>query len=503
MSARKNVTRRAILRGAGGIGIGLPWLEALAPSEAQAAAGPALRYVNVFFPNGTGSFWFPPAPGVGTGWTLSGILEPLLPSKKTLLVMRGLGNYSAYGNQHAEPSHGTNCGPAFHGFESRLDPQLKVAQQPLLGLTDAKPGGGKSVDQYIADQIGPQTRLPSLQLGLETISSSSPDNSVMASSRSISWSGPNQPMTHVINPQTVFDTLVMAGAPMQGGTPVTPSNPGMPDPTLERLRLLDKSVLDAVLDSASALQPKLSMADRSRVDQYLTSVRDLEKLVAMPSMAVNGGGATLSCMGMPKPAQPVAVNMVPPGYSRETHADIMIQLITMALACDVTRTITLMMNHARSEYVMNHIPKRVFAGTTSALGTGFCQNYHGAQHGDDQEFSTITWWQASKANKLAQALAGIKEGAGSVLDNTVIHFGSGMHGGNHDGLNLPICLIGGGGGLLKQDAFLDLTGDAPGGGARLMNLHLTLMQKVFGSSATAIGNTTGPASTGIIPDILK
>src|SRR5258708_731975 len=410
--------------------------------------------------------------------------------------MRGLGNYAPSGNQHAEPSHGTNCGAAFHGFESRLDPQLKAAKQPLLGLTDAKPGGGKSVDQYIADQIGPKTRLPSLQLGLETISSSSPDNSVMASSRSMSWSGPNQPMTQVINPQTVFDTLVMAGAPAQGGGPVTPSNPGMPDPSLERLRLLDKSVLDAVLDSASALQSKLSMSDRVRVDQYLTSVRDLEKLVAMPSMAVNGGGPTLGCMGMPNPPQPIAVNMLPPGYSRETHADIMIQLITMALACDVTRTITLMMNHARSEYVMNHIPKWVFSGTTSTPGSGSCQNYHGAQHGDDQEVSTITWWQASKPNKLAQALAGIKEGGGSVLDNTVIHFGSRMHGGNHEGLNLPICLIGGGVGLLKPTAILDLKGDAPGGGARLMNFELTPMQKVFRSSATAIGNTTGPATAG-------
>src|SRR5260370_12688600 len=254
MSAR-NVTRRAILRGAGGIGIGLPGLEALAPSKAEAAAaGAPLRYINMYFPNGTGSFWFPPAPGVGTGWTVSGIREPLLPSKNALRVMRGLGNCSSYGNQHAEPSHGTNCGAAFHGFESRLDPQLKAAKQPLLGLTDAKPGGGKSVDQYIADQIGPKTRLPSLQLGLETISSSSPDNSVMASSRSMSWSGPNQPMTQVINPQTVFDTLVMAGAPAQGGGPVTPSNPGMPDPSLERLLLLDKSVLDAALDSSSALQ---------------------------------------------------------------------------------------------------------------------------------------------------------------------------------------------------------------------------------------------------------
>jgi hypothetical protein len=87
-----------------------------------------------------------------------------------------------------------------------------------------------------------------------------------------------------------------------------------------------------------------------------------------------------------------------------------------------------------------------------------------------------------------------------VLDNTVIHFGSGMHGGNHDGLRLPIALIGSGGGVLKQNGFLALTGDAPPTGARLMNLHLTLIQKVFGSPVTSFGNPG--ASTGIIPAIL-
>jgi len=101
---------------------------------------------------------------------------------------------------------------------------------------------------------------------------------------------------------------------------------------------------------------------------------------------------------------------------------------------------------------------------------------------------------------LAQALAGIKEGNGTALDNTVIHFLSGMHGGNHDGMNLPMVLMGGGGGVLKQNANLSLTGDAPGGGQRLANVHLTLIQKVFGSPAKSFG--VAGASTGIIPDIL-
>jgi hypothetical protein len=211
-------------------------------------------------------------------------------------------------------------------------------------------------------------------------------------------------------------------------------------------------------------------------------------------------------MGMPRPPEAYADMNTPPDYSRETHSNLMIQLITMAFACDLTRTITFMVDDSRSDYVYSHVPMRLFntpaPGTLSSPGTGTCAGYHGLQHAGNANdgFATIIWWMASKANQMTQALAGIKEGTGTVMDSTVIHFGSGMHGGNHDGLNLPTVLIGSGGGVLKQNANMSLTGDAPGGGARLSNLHLTLIQKVFGSPVTSFGVPGG--STGIIPDIL-
>src|SRR5258708_7993523 len=101
MNARnaRNVSRRAILRGAGGIGLCLPWLEALAPSKVEAAAAsPIRRYMWMYFPNGSGSFWLPPAPGVGAAWPLSGILAPLLPSKANRLRLDTPGTYSAHEN---------------------------------------------------------------------------------------------------------------------------------------------------------------------------------------------------------------------------------------------------------------------------------------------------------------------------------------------------------------------------------------------------------------------
>jgi hypothetical protein len=487
------ITRRAVLRG-GAVALSLPWLETLAPKKASAAAGPIKRYISMYFPNGTTpNFWFPKATGTGTGWSISPILEPLSAFKANMLVMNGVGNYSAMGvTTTAQPSHGTNCAGAWHCYDPRKG-------------SDAAPGGGISVDQVIAGQIGSMTRLASLQVGLSTLDSYC-DGAPCAHSRSISWAGPNMPLGKIVNPQAVFDRLVSAGAPSAptgGGSTTTTT-----DAQLAQTRALKKSILDSVLAASTSLRGKLSTGDQMRVDQYMSSMRDLEKLVAAPSMQVAGsGGTTTACVGQTRPPEAYADMNVPPDYSRETHANIMIQLVTMAFACDLTRTVSFMLDDARSEYVYSHVPMRLFntpaAGTLSSPGSGTCADYHGLQHAGDNNdgFATITYWNAQKAAMMAQALANIKEGGGTALDGAVIHFGSGMHGGNHDGLNIPLVLIGSGGGVLKQNAYLQMTGDAPGGGARLANLHLTLIQNVFGATNVKSFGSSG-ASTGVAPGIL-
>jgi hypothetical protein len=452
----------------------------------------------MYFPNGSADEWWTKATqGTGSDWQTGAVLEPLLPSRQYLLVLNNVGNYSTT-NGYAPSAHGTNCGGAWHCYDPRKGTASNI-------------GGGISVDQVIANQIGNLTPLPSLQLGLSTLDSSC-DGVPCAHARSMSWSGPNAPMYKEINPQAVFDRLVTAGAPMAGQT-ATPT--AATSAALAQTRALQKSVLDSVLDSATNLRTKLSTGDQARVDQFMTSARDLEKLVADPSMAITGAGAMGACMGVPRPPEAYADMNTPPDYSRETHSNLMIQLVTMAFACDLTRTVSFMLDDSRSEYVYSHVPMRLFntpaAGTLSSPGSGTCTDYHSLQHAGDANdgFATIIWWMASKANQMTQALAGLKEGAGTVMDSTVIHFGSGMHGGNHDGRNLPIVLIGSGGGVLKQNANMMLQGDAPGPaggaagttyGARLANLHLTLMQNVFGCSLTSFGDPG--ASTGIIPDIL-
>jgi len=178
----------------------------------------------------------------------------------------------------------------------------------------------------------------------------------------------------------------------------------------------------------------------------------------------------------------------------------MIDLVTMAFQCDITRVVSFMLDDARSDFVYDFLTERKFTDTGSTPGTSKVAGYHGLQHAGDRNngFATIGWWNAQKAAELAQKLMAIKEGdAGNALDNTVITFASGMHGGNHDAQNLPIALIGGGGRtaggtVLKTNQHFAFAAEH-----RLADVHLTVMQKVFGCPDASFG-----ASAGIIPDLL-
>jgi hypothetical protein len=175
----------------------------------------------------------------------------------------------------------------------------------------------------------------------------------------------------------------------------------------------------------------------------------------------------------------------------------MIDLMVMAIQCDTTRVVSFMLDDARSEWVYNFIKKRAFTATGSTEGTAPVGNYHGAQHGDPQEFGSIIYWNAQRVNEMATKLDALKEGTGSVLDNTVLVMMSGMNGGNHDGLDLPIAFLGSGGGVLRQNQYID------GGKKNLADLHLTIINKVYGGTLPAFGKPMGSYTHGtMITDIL-
>src|SRR5262249_23878256 len=159
----------------------------------------------------------------------------------------------------------------------------------------------------------------------------------------------------------------------------------------------------------------------------------------------------------------------------------MIDLIVMAIQCDITRVVSFMVDDERSDFVYSFVPGRRFTATASTLDPSYVvQGFHGLQHCDQfmPGWLTIPRWIMEEGAQLATKLDAIRESDGStVLDNTVIMLASGMHGGGHDTRDLPIILLGGGGGVLKQNVYQRWDdANAP----QVADLHLMLMQKVYG-----------------------
>jgi hypothetical protein len=487
------VTRRQVLKGAG-VALSVPWLETFETKKAHAAStAPVRRYLSVYWPNGTADSYLWGATGTGASMTLNPILQPLQPNLAKVMPLGGVGNYSPW-NGHVEPSHGNNCATAWTGVK---------ANGP------ASANSSISIDQAIGNAIQATnggtlpTPLHSLQVGLSTLDSYT-DGLPGPHSRSISWKDAASPLYKIISPQNVFDTIVAGGLPQTGNMPTS-----MPDPTAARRLALKKSALDYIGNSTTSLQMRLSKSDSQRLASFLTSVRDLEtRVTAMP---IGNTVTGLSCSPLARPTQVYAVGNTPPDYNRGDHSDLMIDLVTMAYQCDLTRVVSFMLDDARSDFVYNFITNRKFSMTGSTASTGAVAGYHGLQHAGDTNdgFATITYWNMDRLNTLITKFSGIKEGAGSVMDSVVIHAMSGMHGGNHDGLNIPVVLAGTGGGVLKTGQAYHLgggstvTGNKSETGKNLQDVHLTILNRVFGGTATQFGQAMSMyPSQGVLTELL-
>jgi hypothetical protein len=446
-------SRRTVLKGAG-VALGLPWLESLARGQAPA---PRRTFVGFFFPCGTANYWRPAAPGVGDGWALSPILEPLASLKSRVTV----GNYGPFGG-HIEPSHS----------------QLTAA---FLTCTKAKAGPpstlGVSVDQVIAKAMARRTRIPSLQVGLSTLDSS-PYGLPPEFSRSISWASPTEPLYKIVSPRRVFDRLVAANP-----------SPGMTDVFAASRRAAHKSVLDYVAGHTTSVRATLGRADQLRMDEFLASVRSLEKRV--------DAGAVGGCVVPPRPTEDYAVAAVPADYNRNTHADLMIDLVVMALACDLTRVVSFMLDDSRSDFVYDFLEDRTFGPDTTSVKTS---GLHGLSEstGQSNGWATINRWFVEKLARFCGRLDATSEGTGTLLDASTVWFGSECHNGNEDGLDLPVLYVGGGGGRLKTDRVIDFASTTRQT-ERLANVYLTFLRGVFDlpdmSFGTSLGGGPSPGST--------
>jgi hypothetical protein len=281
---------------------------------------------------------------------------------------------------------------------------------------------GTSFDQLLAQRIGNRTAVPSLALGIEPNELRLEDGLSMIYGSSISWVSPTKPATKEIYPSRAFDQLVGDG----------------------KGRQLDRSILDAVLADAHALQPRVSAGDRRKLAEYLESIRDIEKRIdhAAKEERLEGWRPTLKQPNMPRPGDPIPQNI-------PEHMKLMLDLIVLAFQMDKTRIVTLMLNNDLSQ--MNF---RFLEGVRGALHLDLTHN--GKAPELEAMYLKTNQYHVQQFTYLVERMKQIDEGGTSLLDNSALMFASSLFDGDSHGADqLPIVLAGGGGGALRTGRILD------------------------------------------------
>jgi hypothetical protein len=423
----KALTRRALLRGAG-VTVALPWLESFV-SGRNAGSGPR-RFAVLFMGNGVNpKHWW--AKGGGPDLELGNSLEPLAPLRSRLNVVSGLFNKSATG----VGIHPGQTGNILSGAALQKGAVLR---------------GGVSADQVIAAHFADETPQPSLVLGCEQpITGYHETNFSMAYSSHISWQDANSPVPMEVYPSLAFDSLF--------------DNQG------SRRTL---SILDRVMDQTSALNQKVSSADKAKIDEYLTSVREVEKRVEKTRSDKNRAEAR----GKPAVTMKRPDNGLPEDI-RE-HMRLMCDIVALAFQTDKTRVATLMLCRDLSGLFYPFLDVR--------------QAHHPSSHDDQSDaYERITRYYVGQLAYLAGRLAKMPEGDSTVLDNSCLMFVSNMWSGSrHDSSKLPVLLVGGLGGTLATGRLLDFTGRSDAD-RKLCSLYLSLMNRM-GVTASRFGDATAP-----------
>lgn len=443
MHARLQLPRRTFLRGLGTL-MAIPSLESLAaPVGSVAAAGvPPRRLAYIYVPNGANmADWTPTE--TGSAYRLPYILEPLEDVRRDVMVLSGLTHDKGRANGDGAGDH-ARASATF----------LTAAQARKTSGVDIRVG--VSTDQVIAQSVGDQTPFRSLELGCDRGQSSGSCDSgySCAYQFNISWRTPTAPMPPETNPRQAFERLFSSGDA---------------DETAEvraRRRERRKSILDYVMEDARRLEPRLGKTDQRKLDEYLTSVRDLERRIE---------GAERMTAQLPPDAFPKGT---PPDY--QTHVRLMYDLLVLAFQTDTTRVASFIVAHDGSNRPYPFI--------------GVTDGHHDlSHHGNDEEkkkkIARINRFHSEQFAYFLGRLKAVGEGNGSLLDNSMIVYGSGLADGNrhaHD--NLPILLCGGGGGTLSSGRHVRVPKETP-----MANLFLEMMERM-GVHQDRFGDSTGRLS---------
>jgi hypothetical protein len=412
------ISRRTMLRGFG-VTMALPWMESVrvwgdvAKSAKKASEAPT-RMAILF--SGCGfhkNEWW--AKGEGKDMQLGKVLEPLSDFRDKMVFIRGLYNKEALkGNIHSSQTGNLLSGA------------------PLA--SGGRIQSGTSVDQYVAQHIGHQTKLPSLVLGCEKANPGVHKNYSLLYSSHISWSSPNTPTPLEVYPALAFDRLFN-----------------------NKAKVGDQSILDAVLGDAQDLRRNISSLDKQKLDEYLNSVREVEQRIESAGKRgeVQGWRPTITKPNMPRPKD---------GYPQDIveHMRLMSDILVLAFQTDTTRICTLKLNNDHGTLRFPHI------GVDYMI-------HHLLSHTDNADWLKVNQFFLEQMAYIARRLDGIQEGERTLLDNTMLMLCSSMLTGQHNANQLPVVMLGGGGGRIKGGQNLDYTGKSD---RQMSRLFLSMMDKV-------------------------
>ncbi|WP_406695847.1 DUF1552 domain-containing protein [Singulisphaera sp. Ch08] len=411
-------SRRTMLRGLG-VSMALPWLESR-PVWGDVPAGKAgsseapVRLAVLFAGNGFHSkeWW---AKGAGKGMELGQVLAPLNDFREKMLFVQGLYNEQALkGNIHSSQTGNLLSGsPLASGGEIR---------------------SGTSVDQWLAATYGRSTKVPSLVLGCEKSNPSVHKNYSMLYSSHISWTSPTTPTPLELYPALAFDRLFK-----------------------DEVRQGDKSVLDAVLADANDLRRQVSTTDQVKLDEYLESVRDVERRIegAGKRGELQGWRPTLDKPNIPRPPEGIPQDIA-------DHMRLMCDILVLGFQTDTTRITTLKLNNDHSSL---RFPN---------LGVDY-MIHHLLSHSDTADWLKVNQFFVGQLAYIARKLDAIQEGERTALDNSMLMFCSSMMNGGHDATQLPVVVLGGAGGKIQTGRVLDYRKESS---RQMCRLYLSMMEKM-------------------------
>lgn len=432
----KRLGRRLFLGGAGAL-VALPFLESAMPKIARAGDMVAKRFLAFYVPNGIHMPAWTPAVE-GPDYELSPILTPLAAVKEKMLVLSGLANKPAKPDGPGDHASGTGA--------------FLTARHPFK-TEGADIENGISLDQQAAQTIGPLTRIPSMQLGIDGGDSAGDCDSgySCAYARNISWASKSQPLPKVVNPSVVYDQLF-------GGF-----DPEATAAEVAKRKKYRMSVLDYVTGEAKSLSAKLGTSDRAKLDEYLTGVYELGKKIEKL-----GTGPVCTAIDPPGAKPPLA-----------EHITLMSDLMVLAMQCDATRIITFMLANAGSGRSYE------FIGVSGA--------HHEISHHQNiaenfDKLTAIDTWEVTQLAYLLEKMDSIDEGGATMLDNSIVFFSSEIEDGNsHSHYNMPILVAGKGGGALASGRHVAFSDDRP-----VADLFVSILNALDIPDASFGQDSTGP-----------